>query len=128
MRDQESSLVPVLAMWLVDDCCWRCLLPAWSHKGRHALSALMIPVLLLVTAGGGVSPPYTSSVTNVSYFMNTTSDGMTFNDAEQSCLENGGHLVAYASLDEQTEVEKYFMDRGWWLQYYQKVSVQTGPA
>jgi hypothetical protein len=73
-----------------------------------------------LAAGGGVSPSYTSKLTNVTYFMNTTGSGLPFTEAQTQCVDNGGHLVAYLSLEEQLEIEKHFTDYGWWLPYYHK--------
>jgi hypothetical protein len=71
---------------------------------------------------------YTSPLTNVSYYFNNSGGGQSFSEAEASCLENGGHLAAYASLDEQLEVERYFIDYGWWAPYYQKVGASRSAA
>jgi hypothetical protein len=69
---------------------------------------------------------YTSSLTNMSYYFNNTGGGLSFSEGEAYCLENGGHLVAYVSLEEQLEVEKHFIDYGWWAQYNEKVGAREG--
>jgi hypothetical protein len=38
--------------------------------------------------------------------------------AEASCNRYGGHLAAYTSLEEQMEVESFFIDGGWLLPKY----------
>jgi hypothetical protein len=67
---------------------------------------------------------YASSLTNVSYYFNNTCGGLSFSEAQATCLENGGHLVAYASLEEQLQVEKHFIDYGWWAPYNEKVGAR----
>ena len=50
---------------------------------------------------------YVSPVTNYTYIYNTT---MTDNkNAHKMCNSQGGHLVAYQSLEEQVDVEQYFI-------------------
>ena len=59
-----------------------------------------------------------ASSTGNTYIYNTSH--VTFAEGEQACRDNGGHLVAYLSLEEQLEIEKHFTDYGWWLPYYHK--------
>ncbi len=33
--------------------------------------------------------------------------------AEENCKRHGGHLAAYTSLEEQQEVENFFIDGAW---------------
>ena len=50
---------------------------------------------------------YVSPVSNYTYIYNTT---MTDNkNAHKICNSQGGHLVAYQSLEEQVDVEQYFI-------------------
>ena len=53
--------------------------------------------------------------------MNATTGGATFDDAEASCVTNGGHLVAYQSLDEHKDVEQHFITYGYFLPESHKV-------
>ena len=39
----------------------------------------------------------------------------TWEAAELACQMGGGHLVSYTSAAEQTEVEKFFTDNGFWF-------------
>jgi hypothetical protein len=39
-------------------------------------------------------------------------------EAEANCNRNGGHLAAYTSVEEQMEVERFFIDGGWLLPKY----------
>jgi hypothetical protein len=47
------------------------------------------------------------------YIINTTRLG--FRDAEAACQDDGGHLVSYGSLDEQVEVESFFVANGYFI-------------
>jgi hypothetical protein len=42
---------------------------------------------------------------------------LAFADAEGYCRQMGGHLATYSSIDEQAEVEQFYLDkvRGGWL-------------
>lgn len=46
---------------------------------------------------------YTSNKTGSTYVLNTTFT--TFKDAENTCNDYGGHLIAWKSVTEQQEVE-----------------------
>jgi hypothetical protein len=43
-------------------------------------------------------------------FMISTRPG-SFQAAQQACVDRGGHLATYDSMDQQTEVELAFVDR-----------------
>jgi hypothetical protein len=62
-----------------------------------------------------------SPFTNASYIINSTMGGSTFDDAESSCIANGGHLVVYQSLDEHKDVEQHFITYGFFLPESHKV-------
>ena len=57
----------------------------------------------------GPQPKYYNQYTNTTYILNTLP--MPATAAEQYCNSQGGHLVSYTSLDEQHEVEDYFVSK-----------------
>jgi hypothetical protein len=59
------------------------------------------------------APNYTSPVSNVTFYFNSTNT--TFDDAQLSCNANGGHIAGYTSLEEQADVEKYYEGNGYIL-------------
>ena len=50
------------------------------------------------------------------YVLNTKPTS--FSSAEQFCQGQGGHLAAFNSLEEQLEMENYFIEKGFLLPYY----------
>jgi hypothetical protein len=50
------------------------------------------------------------------YMFSTSSNN--FSAAEEACKDNGGHLTAWASQEEQAEVEQYFVAQGILLPAY----------
>ncbi len=52
---------------------------------------------------------YISPVTNLTYIYNTSQ--VEQKTAHKLCNAQGGHLVAYQSIDEQKDVERYFMQQ-----------------
>jgi hypothetical protein len=77
-------------------------------------------------ADGAVSEPYDSPVTNATFYINATTGGATFDDAQTACVESGGNLAAYLSLAEQLDVERRFITYGFFLPESHKVGVR-GP-
>jgi hypothetical protein len=61
---------------------------------------------------------YVSEISKNTYVLNTTM--VNFATAEQTCNDNGGHLITHASLAEQQEVEKYFSDMGYLFPSFHK--------
>ncbi len=61
-------------------------------------------------ATGGVAPQFTTNSTNVTYYLNTTQ--VNFTIAHATCNRFGGHLAAYTQIDEQLEVEQYYVKKG----------------
>jgi hypothetical protein len=59
----------------------------------------------------GQAPYFTTNTTNVTYFLNTTQVNQTV--AEAACNRAGGHLAAFTAIDEQLEVEQYYVRGGW---------------
>ena len=49
-----------------------------------------------------------SETSGETYLLNTCQ--LAQPDAETFCRANGGHLVSYLSLEEQQEVEQFFVD------------------
>ncbi len=49
---------------------------------------------------------YTNTQTEVTYMLNTSKAN--YYEAEEVCMERGGHLVSYTSIEEQLDVEAYF--------------------
>ena len=49
----------------------------------------------------------------MTFYFNSTNT--TWDDAENSCQTNGGHIAAYTSLEEQTDVEQYYEEKGYIL-------------
>jgi hypothetical protein len=46
---------------------------------------------------------------------------MTQADGDKFCVDKGGHLVSYLSVEEQVDVEQYFVGKGWLYPNYNKV-------
>jgi hypothetical protein len=46
---------------------------------------------------------------------------MTQAEGEKYCVDQGGHLVSYLSLEEQVDVEQYFVGKGWLYSNFNKV-------
>jgi hypothetical protein len=61
----------------------------------------------------GAAPNYTTPVSNVTFLFNSTNS--TWDDAQNSCQMNGGHLAAYTSQEEQGDVEQFYESTGWLL-------------
>ena len=72
--------------------------------------------LLRPAAAPGVSEPYTTNSTDVTYYLNTTRSNFTY--AENMCMRNGGHLASFTSAAEQLEVEEYYRDMGYLFPSY----------
>jgi hypothetical protein len=56
---------------------------------------------------------------------------MTQADGEKFCVDKGGHLVSYLSVEEQVDVEQYFVGKGWLYPNFNKVywiGLQVGKA
>ena len=59
----------------------------------------------------GLQPiSYTNTTTGMKYTLNTMK--MNFSTAEAACNLQGGHLVSYSNLEEQQEVENFFVKSG----------------
>ena len=72
------------------------------------------PPPLHCAAPENISPPqYKSAVSKATFFL--APKPSTFEAAEQACQMGGGHLAAFTSGAEQTEVEKFFTDSGYWF-------------
>ncbi len=52
---------------------------------------------------------YTSNTTNNSYILSTFENN-TWAQAQQFCNDRCGNLVSYSNVEEQLEVEKYYID------------------
>jgi hypothetical protein len=84
-----------------------CRVPGGAQRRCHRPS----PVLsrsgpaLPAAASGYV---YVSPVTNLTYIYNTSMVDQ--RSAHKICNSQGSHLVAYSSLEEQVDVERYFID------------------
>jgi hypothetical protein len=72
--------------------------------------------LLPCPAEPGLTYSYTNNLTSISYVLNTTHTN--FYEAEDNCIALGGHLISYTSLEEQIDVEAYFMATGGMLPTY----------
>ena len=53
---------------------------------------------------------FTSNITQNTYMLNTSAADR--NQAQESCIGMGGHVVSFTSLEEQREVEGYFTNMG----------------
>ena len=53
----------------------------------------------------------TANSTGITFYLNTTTANAS--EAEEMCKMNGGHLAAFTSLDEQKEVEQYYLVNGY---------------
>jgi hypothetical protein len=62
---------------------------------------------------------YTNDTTGISYLLNTQPTN--FTAAEQYCNDNGGHLIGLGSLEEQEEVESYYVNQGQLFPHYHQV-------
>lgn len=51
-----------------------------------------------------------------SYLLNTKA--MNFTAAEAYCQSQGGHLASYTTLEEQQEVERYYVNNGMFFPLY----------
>jgi hypothetical protein len=74
---------------------------------------------------------YFSPVTNATYLLNTNVSNASV--AHTYCTTNGGHLVAWGSLEEQADVEQYYINAGFLLptfhkQYHIGLRVDTRPS
>jgi hypothetical protein len=56
---------------------------------------------------------FQSNITGQTYTLNTSFVSQA--DAQKQCACTGGHLVSYTSLDEQQQIEAYYLDKGWLL-------------
>jgi hypothetical protein len=61
---------------------------------------------------------FTNNATNNTYLLNQTL--VDFSSADRWCNDNGGHLAAWRSVAEQTQVESYYVGKGWLLPTYHK--------
>jgi hypothetical protein len=61
---------------------------------------------------------YYNSTRGSTFIYNTTATR--WQDAEQSCRDNGGHLVTHTSFKEQAEVESYYIGAGLLLPSYHR--------
>ena len=78
--------------------------PARAHLCNAALQCcLCFPATQLYS--------FTSNITNTTYILDT--EPRTFAQGEAFCTSQGGHLVSYDSLQEQLEVEDYFIKKGY---------------
>jgi hypothetical protein len=59
---------------------------------------------------------YQSNITNATYILNTNKMSQTA--AEGYCVDQGGHLVAYATETEQRDIEGYFYRSGFLFPTY----------
>jgi hypothetical protein len=84
----------------------------WSD----ANCSLLLPAMCKVPTPGMYA--YVSNVTNATYLLNTTMVNMP--TAQKTCNVNGGHLVAYTGVEEQVDVEAYFLSIGMLLPTYHK--------
>jgi hypothetical protein len=57
-----------------------------------------------------VQPRLYNTTTRYTYILNT--QRLNFSSGEQYCNDNGGHLVAYTSAEEQLAVEQFFTQQG----------------
>ena len=73
----------------------------------------------LPPAEPGAAPWYTTNATGNTFYLNTTLVDSA--SAEESCKRNGGHLAAYISLEEQAEVEQFYIKRGFLLSKFHQV-------
>ena len=60
----------------------------------------------------------TANTTNITFYLNTTTANWT--EAEDACKRNGGHLAAFQSLEEQREVEQYYIVNGYLFPKFHK--------
>lgn len=65
------------------------------------------------TAAADGAFTYVSDAWQSTYIINTTRLG--FREAEAVCQDNSGHLVSYRDLEEQLDVERYFVDNGYFI-------------
>jgi hypothetical protein len=79
-------------------------------------------------AEGAVSEPYDSPVTNATFYINVTTGGAAFDDAQAACVDSGGNLAAYLSLAEQLDVEQRFITYGYFLPESHQVRGARGSA
>jgi hypothetical protein len=119
-----------LASWLAG--CQRCQRCKWRSASCASLSAVGQGLVCVAmrgrltpratpssAAGPGAAPWYTTNATGNTFYLNTTVvDSAT---AEESCKRNGGHLAAYISLEEQAEVEQFYIKRGFLLSKFHQV-------
>lgn len=84
------------------------------------------------TAAAALAPVYTSTVTGVQFRLNTAK--LNFSAAEAECARNGGHLASFTSIDEQSDVEQFYIKQGFLFPEYNQhywlglnASAATGP-
>jgi hypothetical protein len=63
-------------------------------------------------------PQVTANTTNITFYLNTSTANWT--QAEDACKRNGGHLAAFQSMEEQREVEQYYIVNGYLLPKFHK--------
>jgi hypothetical protein len=101
-------------------------LPSACHCLRPVVAGILLtgmawpalPCPALATAPGP-QLIYTNDTTGVSYLLNTQPTN--FTAAEQYCNDNGGHLIGLGSLEEQHEVEEYYINDGQLFPLYHQV-------
>jgi hypothetical protein len=76
-------------------------------------TAMTAPRCPLRHAAPVATPPYTSSLSGATFYLNTTAS--TFEAAQAACNANGGHLASYGTTAEQLEVEQWFIKQGYLL-------------
>ncbi len=79
----------------------------------------MIPFGALGGAGPGGPPAYLSKFTGNSFSLHTTP--LTQPEAEAHCISQASHLATYLNVEEQVEVEAYYVQAGFLLPDFHKV-------
>jgi hypothetical protein len=89
--------------------------PAWGWADTQCSQKL--PYMCKKQASGSAYM-FVSPSSRTTYVLNTTA--LNFVDAQYTCNEQGGHLVYYNTLDEQQEVEQYYVSNGYFINSFHK--------
>ncbi len=98
--------------------CRKALPGAYVYAPGQVSASTEDPFQFFLTRGAATVANQYTAPSGATYILNTTLSN--YIAAQQACEDNGGHLVSYANLAEQADVERYFTDLGLFIPVWHK--------